>query len=159
MVKKTFIFLGRFIAFLLVIILSLPIALLPGATVVPVYIWLPLAVIDLVLIVAFFLIKPILRGTLISLGGVCAVMVSAVLISQAYAMTPPITDAQGKVVDGSIATLEKVELNGSQQWISIRGKDASKPILLFLAGGPGGSQMTAERFALSGLEDYFVVVN
>lgn len=30
---------------------------------------------------------------------------------------------------------------------------------LFLAGGPGGSQMVAERRALAGLEDHFVVVN
>ena len=40
---------------------------------------------------------------------------------------------------GSIATLEKVTLNGAEQWITIRGRDASKPILLNLGmGGPGG---------------------
>jgi len=31
--------------------------------------------------------------------------------------------------------------------------------LLFLAGGPGGSQMSTERYNLAKLEDYFVVVN
>lgn len=63
------------------------------------------------------------------------------------------------MIPGSIATLEKVNLNGSEQWISIRGKDVNKPVLLFLAGGPGGSQLVTERRALGELEDHFVVVN
>jgi pimeloyl-ACP methyl ester carboxylesterase len=83
----------------------------------------------------------------------------AVVLSQAYSFTPPITDARGNVIPGSIASLEKVDLNGSQQWISIRGQDVNKPVLLFLAGGPGGSQLVTERRALGGLEDHFVVVN
>lgn len=36
-------------------------------------------------------------------------------------------------------------------------KDA--PILLFLAGGPGGTQMAAFRYELEELEKHFVVVN
>jgi pimeloyl-ACP methyl ester carboxylesterase len=81
------------------------------------------------------------------------------MISQALAFTPPITDANGDVIPGSIATLEKVDLNGSEQWVSIRGKDVNNPVLLFLAGGPGGSQLVTARRALGELEDYFVVVN
>ena len=60
---------------------------------------------------------------------------------------------------GSIAALETVELNGREQWISIRGEDRSKPVLLFLAGGPGGSQLAATRMRLGELEKHFVVVN
>jgi pimeloyl-ACP methyl ester carboxylesterase len=52
-----------------------------------------------------------------------------------------------------------VTLNGSKQWISIRGEDATKPVLLFLAGGPGGSDLAAVRLNLGGLEKHFVVVN
>lgn len=63
------------------------------------------------------------------------------------------------MLNGSIAELQKVELNGHQEWISIRGKDCHNPVLLFLAGGPGGSQMAATRNELSGLEENFVVVN
>jgi pimeloyl-ACP methyl ester carboxylesterase len=83
----------------------------------------------------------------------------AVVASQAFAATPPIVDEQGEPLPGSIATLEQVTLNDSQQWISIRGQDASKPVLLFLAGGPGGSQLATARYALGGLEEHFVVVN
>lgn len=83
----------------------------------------------------------------------------AVALSQAMAFTPPILNAGGEPVAGSIATLERVTLNGSDQWISIRGHDVTNPVILFLAGGPGGSQLATARFALSDLEENFVVVN
>jgi hypothetical protein len=71
----------------------------------------------------------------------------------------PATDASGKPIPGSIATLEKVKLNASEQWITIRGQDVNKPVLLFLAGGPGGTDMVVTRIALGALEEHFVVVN
>lgn len=79
--------------------------------------------------------------------------------SQRLCYTPPILDEDGRTLTNSIASLEKVELGGSKQWITIRGKSKDKPILLFLAGGPGGSQLAATRAQLKGLENYFVVVN
>jgi hypothetical protein len=45
---------------------------------------------------------------------------------------PPILGADGNPLPGSIAVMEKVELNGSQQWITIRGKNVDNPVLLFL---------------------------
>lgn len=91
-------------------------------------------------------------------GALAAVLAVMVIASQWLAYTPPITGADGKPLPGSIASLEAVELNGSTQWITIRGKDESKPVLLFLAGGPGGSQLAAARSELSALEEDFVVV-
>lgn len=76
-----------------------------------------------------------------------------VALTQFTAETPPIN------VSGSIAELLKLELGGMKQWISIRGWDRSKPVLLFLAGGPGGTQMAAVRHELSELEKHFVIVN
>ena len=95
----------------------------------------------------------------VSIAGLLLIAVLAVLASQFFALTPPILSADGQPLPGSIASLEKVNLNGSQQWISIRGMDTTKPVLLFLAGGPGGSQLATARFALSDLEQHFVVVN
>ena len=92
-------------------------------------------------------------------SGLVLLMAILVLLSQFTAHTPPIMDQQGNGLNGSIAELQKVELNGHQEWISIRGKDCHNPVLLFLAGGPGGSQMAATRNELSGLEENFVVVN
>ncbi len=151
--------LGRALALLLALTLCLPVALLPPATAVPAPLWLPLAATDLALLAAQFAIKPAWRGVAASLGGTLIVGALAVMASQYYAATPPITDASGAPLPGSIATLEQVELNGSRQWVSIRGRDTTKPVLLFLAGGPGGSQLATARYALAGLEEHFVVVN
>lgn len=79
-------------------------------------------------------------------------------LSQLIASTPSIADENGNTSENSIAELKKIELNGRAQWISLRGWDKDKPVLLFLAGGPGGTQMAAVRHELSELEKHFVVV-
>lgn len=149
----------RTLIFLVLLVLCLPIVLLPVATAVLTLVWVLLAIADVALLVIHFWFRPAWRGITLSLGGVIVVGFLAIVASQFFALTPAIVDAGGNPLPGSIATLEKVKLNGSQQWISIRGKDIHKPVLLFLAGGPGGSQLVTERRALKGLEDHFVVVN
>jgi pimeloyl-ACP methyl ester carboxylesterase len=159
MFRQILAFFGKLLAFLLASILCLPVILLPRASAVPAWIWIPLAAADLTLLILSFSLKPAWKATCIPLAGVFVVAVLAVSASQAFAVTPPILSADGNPLPGSIATLETVTLNGSRQWISIRGQDTTKPVLLFLAGGPGGSQLATERFALGGLEKDFVVVN
>ena len=138
---------------------ALPVLLLFVATAVPLYLSILLVAVDVGLLVALFRFE---RSALM-IGGVILGMIlvaaTAVWLSQVYATTPPITDAQGDVLPGSIATLEQVQLGDSEQWVSIRGNDVNNPVLLFLAGGPGGSQLTTARHELARLEDHFVVVN
>jgi pimeloyl-ACP methyl ester carboxylesterase len=88
---------------------------------------------------------------LVVLGGVA-------IGSQLHAATPAITGANGQPLPGSIASMEQVTLNGSRQWITIRGKNAHNPVLLFLMGGPGAGGFPDQGF-LAPLEDHFVVVN
>lgn len=76
-----------------------------------------------------------------------------------FAATPAIVDAGGNPLPNSIATMETVDLNGTEQWVTIRGNDVNNPVLLFLAGGPGGSELPSTRPHLSALEEHFVVVN
>jgi pimeloyl-ACP methyl ester carboxylesterase len=59
----------------------------------------------------------------------------------------------------SINSLERVELGGIKQWISIRGTDRNNPVLLFLHGGPGSANLAKLRLQCPELEQYFVVVN
>jgi hypothetical protein len=114
---------------------------------------------EVALLVAVFRLGFTLPTVLAELSGFVVIALLAIFASQVFASTPPILDVNGKPMPHSIAVLQKVKLGGSEEWITIRGKDSRSPVLLFLAGGPGGSQLVSERRALAGLEDRFVVVN
>jgi proline iminopeptidase len=51
-----------------------------------------------------------------------------------------------------------VEIGGIKQWVSVRGKDRRNPILLFLHGGPGWSEMPSSWVYQLPWEEYFTVV-
>ena len=87
-----------------------------------------------------------------------AIFVGTVLLLT-YPRTPAITDSQGKKIQGSITKLEKVKIGGVDQWILMRGINTANPILLFLHGGPGFSEMGLFRHFNAELEKHFVVVN
>lgn len=72
--------------------------------------------------------------------------------------TPPIKDDKGKVIPESIASLEKVALGDLDQWINIRGRDRSNPVVLFLHGGPGMPMMYLAHKFQRPLEEHFVCV-
>jgi pimeloyl-ACP methyl ester carboxylesterase len=67
--------------------------------------------------------------------------------------TPPMGTPNG------IAELQLVDLGGYPQWLLIRGQDVSRPLLLFLHGGPGESNMWLAHYTMKELEKYFVCVN
>jgi pimeloyl-ACP methyl ester carboxylesterase len=58
-----------------------------------------------------------------------------------------------------LRTIESATLGNVKQWITIRGDRANLPVLLYLAGGPGGSDLAWTRKYLAELEQHFVVVN
>jgi pimeloyl-ACP methyl ester carboxylesterase len=60
--------------------------------------------------------------------------------------------------ENGIASLEEITLGGEKQWILIRGYDVSKPVLIFLHGGPGSACIFYATYAMGGLEHDFVVV-
>ena len=59
----------------------------------------------------------------------------------------------------SITTLEKVRIGGSGQWVLERAEDVDNPVILYLHGGPGTSQLTSNRRNTRYLEKFFTVVN
>jgi pimeloyl-ACP methyl ester carboxylesterase len=96
------------------------------------------------------------------IGVVVAWLIGALVILVAVlwfrpTWTPSIRE-QGQTVKGSIASLETVDLNGVEQDVLIRGRDARNPILLFLHGGPGMPAMYLAHSFQRDLEQDFVVV-
>lgn len=157
LVRRIFFLLLRILVGLVIVLSLLPVILLPFITTVPLLLVALLALADAGLLVATLRYDSALRAA--AVAGLVLVSIIAVLLSQQYASTPPIVDGAGDPLPGSIAELTAVELNGRKQWLTIRGHDVEKPVLLFLAGGPGGSQLAASRKNLAALEEHFVVVN
>jgi len=58
-----------------------------------------------------------------------------------------------------IEALERVEVNGSSQWIFVRGHDRDNPVLLNVHGGPGVTEMWGAREIGLEVEKHFTVVH
>jgi pimeloyl-ACP methyl ester carboxylesterase len=91
--------------------------------------------------------------------GLAAVAVLALAVGLARpASTDPILGPDGEPLAGSIAELSRVEIGGHDLAMMIRGHSVENPVLLFLAGGPGGTELGGMRRHLPQLEQGFVVV-
>lgn len=99
-----------------------------------------------------------LYGRRTFVGVVTAAMLVLAIGVVRPASTAPIRDADGHAIEGSIAELTRVEIGGHDLAMMIRGASVESPVLLFLAGGPGGSELGAMRRHLPALEEHFVVV-
>jgi pimeloyl-ACP methyl ester carboxylesterase len=73
-------------------------------------------------------------------------------------VTDILADAQKIVSDNGIEELLPLQVNGTTQWISVRGRDRRNPILLYLHGGPGSPTMPEAYLFQSPWEDFFTVV-
>jgi pimeloyl-ACP methyl ester carboxylesterase len=160
LLRRTGVFVITSVVALLALIVAVPIGLLFVVTSVPILISIGLAVVYIAVVVMITFVLPHTPTTiLLALLGLVVISGLAVVLSQGFASTPPITDANGQPIPNSIASLERITLRDSQQWVTIRGNDMNNPVLLFLAGGPGGSELVMTRRYLAELEQHFVVVN
>ena len=95
-------------------------------------------------------------------GRIALVVLSLVVAGMGAAIarpasTAPILGPDGEPLAGSIAEFETVQIGGVDQVLMIRGHSVDDPVLLHLAGGPGGTDIGAMRDDV-GLEQDFVVV-
>lgn len=72
--------------------------------------------------------------------------------------TSPFVDVDGRVIPGSIATMETVQIGGIVQSIWFRGVDVQKPAIILLHGGPGISESALFRHYDAALEKHFLMV-
>lgn len=85
-----------------------------------------------------------------------AVIALAVFIARP-AGTDPILATDGNPDPAAVAELTQVQIGDHEQTIMIRGGNVDSPVLLFVAGGPGGTEIGAMRLFGAALEEEFVV--
>ena len=95
-------------------------------------------------------------GGWIAASALAVVLTTVGVVVARPATTAPILGADGRVVPVSVAELTTAVIGGKPQAIMIRGRSTSLPVLLHLAGGPGGTDIGAMRLD-TGLEQHFVV--
>lgn len=100
----------------------------------------------------------VLTVLLVLLGVLFVFVVMLLVISPGR--PSPIVDERGRPVVGSISEKIRVNINGVEQGMFIRGRDKTKPVLLFVHGGAGMPEyFLAQRYpaALDVLEEHFTV--
>lgn len=70
----------------------------------------------------------------------------------------PIMDGKGRHIAGSISSIDSITLGGHKQYLIIRGHDSSKPVMLFVHGGPGGPEGPMMKELNPAIEKDFVMV-
>ncbi len=96
-----------------------------------------------------------LAWTLTAVASIGLVALAALIARPAT--TAAIMGEDGAELESGIAELTTVEIGGHDQALMIRGRDTDNPVLLYLNGGPGGTDIGAVRQDV-GLEQDFVVV-
>ena len=103
--------------------------------------------------------KKILRVTSLLSGSILiflVILLITVLINSP-GKADPFLDKDGKKIPGSISVIETVKINGFYQSMIIRGSDSTKPVLLYLHGGPGDPEFPFVKQYNPGIEDMFLV--
>lgn len=88
---------------------------------------------------------------------VCVFILAGVLLAYSPGKPIPFLDEKGKPLPGSISEKIRININGMEQGMFIKSKDKTKPVLLFLHGGPGMPNGWINQRYPNVLEDYFTV--
>lgn len=94
---------------------------------------------------------------MISILFICTFICVGALIALSSGKTKPFLDKNGDVLAGSISEKVHVTINGIEQGMFIKGTDKTKPVLLFIHGGPGMPEYAISRKYDTVLEKYFIV--
>lgn len=87
----------------------------------------------------------------------CIAFLVCIILPPSLGKTKPFIDDKGNTIDGSISEKIHVDIDGTSLGMFIMAKDDSKPVLLFLGGGPGIPEYFLEQNYPTGLENEFVV--
>ncbi len=87
------------------------------------------------------------------------IILSSIFYLGIFPKATPITTTHKVPIPNSISLLEEVNLNGSKQWISIRGVNKDLPLLLWIHGGPAFPQMPFAHYVDKELIKKFIIVH
>lgn len=90
------------------------------------------------------------------LGGL-ALAAAGLAVWSAKGTTPAFVGADGAPLAGAIAEERWVDLGGVRQYVLIRGRDRTAPLLVNVHGGPGMTERALYRYHNAALEDHFTV--
>jgi pimeloyl-ACP methyl ester carboxylesterase len=104
--------------------------------------------------------KKILRAVLYFAGAllIVIILITIALWVKSPGVTKSIIDSEGNPVEGSISMIAKVTLGGQEQHIIVRGVDTTKPVILFLHGGPGSPEVAFIKHFNPHIEKEYVMV-
>lgn len=88
---------------------------------------------------------------------ICMFILVGVLLASSPGKLEPFLNENGRPLAGSISEKILVNINGVEQGMFIKGKDKTKPVILFLHGGPGMPEYAVSRRYPLVLENYFTV--
>ena len=93
---------------------------------------------------------------------VVAVGLAVLLLALTAAIARPagtdtIADQDGEALAGSVSELTRISAGNHELSVMLRGTSSANPVLLYLSGGPGGSELGAMRRHGQALEQDFVV--
>ena len=86
------------------------------------------------------------------------IAIALIIVGTSCAHTSEVKDFNGKPIALEVDSLERVTVNGSKQWIYLAGAQRENPVILWLDGGPGGSELGWVRHYLGPLHKSFTVV-
>lgn len=101
-------------------------------------------------------LRKVLR-ILVLLSSVLVLGITVFLYINSRERTSQFIDANGNVIENSIAKMDYIEIDEGKQFLLIRGRDKNNPVLLILNGGPGISETPMFRRYNSELENHFTV--
>ena len=104
--------------------------------------------------------EQLVRLSLYIIGGISVTVLG--LLVALWIISPgkpePIYGPDGTPLEGSISVIEKITLGGLDQYLIIRGADSTKPVILFLHGGPGSPEAAFMKHFNTDIEKDFVMV-
>jgi pimeloyl-ACP methyl ester carboxylesterase len=104
--------------------------------------------------------KKIFKILLYAVGGLLLIVLGIIIVLwlKSPGKAEAIRDAEGRIHPAGMSVIEKVELGKLDQYIIIRGADTSKPLMLFLHGGPGSPEFSFMKEMNPAIENDFLMV-